>query len=151
MEKKICQMSHTETLKLDWIRVCNDYLRAFCERHDIENIDYDLNRNNVWVGNKPGTTACIGDMFVSMDDIRYDVDHVIHPDAFSKWYWTSVDRAELGIKYMNYESFCRGCPDPISPEQLEKILESRERLIKARNEFYQAIDEYRDSNFQPLF
>lgn len=133
-------------MRTSWKNICDNYVRVFCERHEID-IEYELKHDLVWMVNNPGTIACIGDMFVSMEDLRYDVDNNIHPDFFVKWYWTSVERAELGIKYMNYKSYCRGCPDPITPEKLEQIKESKKRLEQAQAVFEEAIKDYQTQKF----
>jgi len=81
-------------------------------------------------------------MYVGMDDIRYDIDNNIPEDMFEKWYWKHLDRYESGIKYMNYESFCKGCPDPISEEKEKEIIALREKVIEAKKALEDAIKDY---------
>ena len=132
--------NHThQNIKTSWKNICDEYVRAFCERHEIDNIEYEIENDYVWVGSDPGSIACISDMYISMSDLRYDVDNNINPEYFTKWYWTAVERAELGIKYMNYESFCKGCPDPVSPEKLEQIKAARVGMLNAKQLFEDAI------------
>ena len=90
-------------LKLNWKEICNNYLFEFCEKHEYT---YE---SDCWVANDPGTIANIGDMFVSMENIRYDIDNNIPEEKFEKWYWKSLEVYELvGEKFMNYENFCKG-------------------------------------------
>ena len=132
--------THThQNIKTSWKNICDEYVRAFCERHEIENIEYEIENDYIWVGSDPGTIACISDMYISMSDLRYDVDNNINPEYFTKWYWTSVERAELGIQYMNYESFCKGCPDPVSSEKLEQIKAAHVGMLHAQQLFEDAI------------
>ena len=131
---------HThKNIKTSWKNLCNEYVRAFCERHEIENIEYEIENDYIWVGSDPGSIACISDMYISMSDMRYDVDNNINPEYFTKWYWTAVERAELCIQYMNYESFCKGCPDPVSPEKLEQIKAAQMGMLHAKQLFEDAI------------
>jgi len=104
-------------LKQAWRDICEEYLRLFCEKHDF---DFDP---EAWVGidNDPGTVICINDMFVDMENLRYDIDNDIDAGIFESWYWTNLDREEKGLKYMNYPSFIKGAPDPYTKEQLELI------------------------------
>ena len=100
--------------------------------------------DDCWVADDAGTTACIGDMFVDFNDIRYDIDNDVPEPKFEEWYWTSLERAELGIKYMNYESFCKGAPDPVPPESMNEILTLRKKLNDIRMQLFRASSEYRD-------
>ena len=114
------------TIKGRWREVCNAYLQAFCEKHEY---DYD---DAYWVGDDPGTIACIADLFVGMDEIRYDIDENVPEEMFLKWYdySLSVHEAEMNWRerhkfrefiHINYRSFCKGAPLPYSEDQL-KIL-----------------------------
>lgn len=78
-----------------------------------------------------------------VDDIRYDMDNNIPEESFEKWYWKSVERASSHIRYMNYKSFCKGCLDPISPEQEEETEKARQRLEEARAVFDRVVADFR--------
>ena len=56
-----------KTIRDSWREVCDEYLLAFCEKHEY---DYD---DAYWVGDDPGTIACVADIFVGMDEMRYAV------------------------------------------------------------------------------
>lgn len=85
-------------------------------------------------------------MFINFDVIRYDIDNDVETDKFLEWYWNDVERGELSIKYMNYLSFCKGAPDPITPEKMEEIKECRKRLEEAQQAFYDSINDYKESS-----
>lgn len=125
-----------------WKDVCNEYLETFCLKHEYH---YEP---DMWVGNDPGTIACVNDeMFVGMDTIRYDIDNNIPEKYFSKWYWKGLDVYEVtGEHYMNYQSYCKGAPDPWTNERLEELRESKNKIAKAQEEFQKMIDEYKKSN-----
>lgn len=121
-----------------WSNVCDSYLYEFCKRHGY------VYEPDAWVGSDPGTTICVCDMFVSMDDIRYDVDNDIDPEWFSEWYWKGLDVYELtGEHYMNYPSFCKGAPDPWTKERIDSIRESKKRIEEAKKSLEEEIERYK--------
>lgn len=127
-------------LKQTWEEVCNTYLQEFYRRHGY------YYEPDVWVANNPGTIACVNDMFVSMEDIRYDVDNCIDIDCFEAWYWKSVDVYSLtGQKYMNYSSFCQGAPDSWTEERLNSIREAQRRVFEAQENFEKVLAEIKES------
>lgn len=126
-------------LKSGWQEICDKYLKEFCEKHEYA---YEP---DCWVANNPGTIANIGDMFVSMDDIRYDIDNDIPEEYFEKWFWKSLDIYELaGEKFMNYENFCKGCPDYWTEDKLESIRKAKQRVIDARDALEREINKYKE-------
>ena len=125
-------------LKLNWKEICNNYLSEFCEKHEYT---YEP---DCWVTSDPGTIANIGDMFVSMENIRYDLDNDIPEEYFEKWYWKALEVYELvGEKFMNYESFCQGCPDYWTEDKLESIRKAKQRVIDARNALEREINNHK--------
>ena len=126
------------SLEKEWKILCNKYLKKFCDKHGYA---YE---QDCWVSNNPGTIANIGDMFVSMDNIRYDIDNDIPEEKFEKWYWKSLEVYELvGEKFMNYESFCKGCPDYWSEDKLESIRKAKQRVIDARDALEREIQNHK--------
>lgn len=84
--------------------VCDEYLEAFCLKHDLC-VDYD------WVGNEVGGVVIIGDYFINFDDIRLDIDKNASEPCFFKWYYVALDYAnENGTTEgcMNYKSYLMG-------------------------------------------
>ena len=126
------------SLKSEWQELCNKYLKKFCEKHEYT---YEP---DCWVASDPGTIANIGDMFVSMENIRYDLDNNIPEEYFEKWYWKSLDVYELvGEKFMNYENFCKGCPDYWTEDKLESIRKAKQRVIEARDALEREINDHK--------
>ena len=136
-------------LKEQYADICYQYLQAFNAKHELEMNDYDL--KTCWIGGEVGGIADINDMYINFDDIRYDIDNKISVGKIFEWYWNSVERAELKVKYMNYPSYCKGAPDPITPEDLEDIKKCRERLEEARRAFYESIKDYEDKEMPEPF
>lgn len=125
-------------LKSEWQILCSMYLRKFCDKHEYT---YEP---DCWVANNPGTIACVNDMFVSMEDIRYDIDNDIPEESFEKWYWKSLEVYELvGEKFMNYENFCKGCPDYWTEDKLESIRKAKQRVIDARDALEREINNHK--------
>ena len=125
-------------LKSEWQILCSMYLRKFCDKHKYT---YEP---DCWVANNPGTIACVNDMFVSMEDIRYDIDNDIPEEYFEKWYWKAVDVYSLTEqKYMNYSSFCQGAPDQWTEERLNSIREAKQRVLDAQYALEQEINKYK--------
>ena len=126
------------SLKSEWQELCNKYLKKFCEKHEYT---YEA---DCWVASDPGTIANIGDMFVSMENIRYDLDNDIPEEYFEKWYWKALEVYELvGEKFMNYENFCKGCPDYWTEDKLESIRKAKQRVIDARDALEREINNHK--------
>lgn len=124
-----------------WNQICNEYLNEFCVRHD-----YTF-ENDMWVGGDIGTVVLIGDMYVSMDEIRYDVDNNINEDYFEQWYWKKMEVAELTDyteNYMNYESYCKGAPDYWTKERMQSIRASKKRVEEVKAELLKEIENTRE-------
>lgn len=128
-----------ENIKSDWINVCNEYLRLFCLKHDY---DYD---SDSWVGSDAGTVAMIGDMYVSMEDIRYDIDNGINVNKFEEWYWKNLEVYELLEKnWLNYSSYCKGAPDPYSDEDLAKLRKLKNDVLIAQRTFEDELNKFKN-------
>ena len=124
--------------KTHWRDVCNEYLETFCKKHEY------IYEPDMWVGNDPGTIAMIGDMFVSIHDIRYDIDNDVDEKLFEMWYWKSVDVYELTHNnYMNYESYCKGAPDEWTEERMQAIRDAQKKIETAKKEFEELIEDYK--------
>ncbi len=126
--------------KDQWNEVCEAYLSEFCKRHGF------CREDAWWIGDDPGGLAQIGDYFVGMNEIRYDVDNSVPEKNFFLWYdydqevreiecmWHELENFST-FNHLNYESFCKGAPRPYGPEKLEQMRESAERMRKFRAEF----------------
>ena len=127
-----------------WNELCNEYLKEFCDKHEWQ---YEP---DMWVAGNIGTIVMIGDMFVSMNNIRYDVDNNIPTDYFAKWYWKSIEISDLtdgAENYMNYENYCKEAPDYWTEERLQKIRASKKRVEEAKNELLKAIEDTRKGKY----
>ena len=144
--------SHTEqtaipsikTRQERWNDICNEYLKEFCDKHEWQ---YEP---DMWVAGSIGTIVMIGDMFVSMNNIRYDIDNNVPTDYFAKWYWKSIEISELtdgAENYMNYENYCKEAPDYWTEERIQKIRASKKRIEEAKNELLKAIEDTRKGKF----
>ena len=127
----------SKTLQQRWREICDDYVDYFCRGHEYT---YDP---SAWVGGNVGGVICINDMFISFDDIRYDVDNHIALDKFEQWYWKAVDLHELGVKnWLNYPSFCKGAPDTWTDEKIEKIRDGRKKIQELEDNLRELIEEH---------
>lgn len=114
--------------------VCNDYLKRFCEKHEM-NLE-----PNPWVGDCVGEVAMIGDYFFNFDDIRYDLDNDCEDEAILEWYDYDLRLAELGCeRRINFKSWVKGCPKPYTKEELDHIDRLHWEVESARRTLENAI------------
>lgn len=81
-------------------RVATLYLEAFAEKHDL--------RFEFWVADDVGDTACFGDYFFHLDDMRYDLDNDLPKGMVIEWY------EQLSGEHINLPSWANG----LRPEHL---------------------------------
>lgn len=113
-------------LKQRLIEVVNDYMEAWCDKHEYQYED------DMWVGNDYGGICAVGDLFVSFDDVRYDVDNDLPEEIFEDWYWYSLEIEELGCENnVNLRSYAMGCR-PYTEEQLESIRQAKKNVEAAQ-------------------
>ena len=123
-------------LKNDWENLTIEYVKIFCEKHEM------YYEEDSWVGNKIGEIICIGDYYIDFSDIKYDIDNNVPEEKFDLWYWKSLEVYQItGKNYMSYESFCKGAPDIWSDEKLKKIKELQKRSEEAKEELEKYIEE----------
>ena len=137
-------ISSIKTRQERWNDICNEYLKEFCDKHEWQ---YEP---DMWVAGNVGTIVMIGDMFVSMNNIRYDIDNNVPTDYFEKWYWKSIEISELtdeAENYMNYENYCKEAPDYWTEERVQKIRASKKRVEEDKNELLKAIEDTRKGKF----
>lgn len=129
-------MNNKQSTQERWREICQEYLKLFCDKHEYSFEDC------FWVADDYGTIACVSDMFISMEHIRYDIDNNIEETMFEKWYWKAIEIFELtGQDFMNYESFCKGAPDIWTEEKMEKLREAHMRVYEAEEALRQEIEE----------
>ena len=130
-------MNKKQNIQERWRDICQEYLKLFCDKHEY------FFEDCFWVADDYGTIACVSDMFISMEHIRYDIDNNIEETMFEKWYWKAIEIFELtGQDFMNYESFCKGAPDIWTEEKMEKLREAHMRVYEAEEALRQEIEEF---------
>lgn len=114
-------------LKQDYENACNNYLKAFCEKHEF---DYEP---DMWVANDVGTIICIGDYYVDMNTIRIDIDKDASVSEFVKWYDYYYRLGTLGVSCPSYDNWLRGCPI-YSKEEIAEMIKVRIK-VEEQTEF----------------
>jgi hypothetical protein len=119
----------TETIKLNYVRACNDYLYKLLDMWTIHWNDPD-DGFGWWVGDEVGGIFCLeDDTFISMDDIRYCVDNEVSYDDYSDYLDYNVKCSDNGFDGMNLKAFIKGAPR-VNDEVFEKIGTMKENLKK---------------------
>lgn len=119
-------------LKENFEAACNAYLSAFCLRHEM---DFEG-----WVGGRVGEIAEIGDHFIGMDEMRYDVDNEPPRIRIFEWLDYMQELCSLGCtKKINFEAFCMGAPLPYSHDDLRKIKAAHKKVEEARKALEECI------------
>ena len=118
-----------EILKSNYEKACNEYLKAFCEKHGFDFQD------SYWIGDRIGEIADVCSYCVDMQTIVDDIDLEASEDEFLTWYYYCMLMRELDFKENpNFRSWIRGCPRKSEQEIEElakrKIEELKEELIK---------------------
>lgn len=120
-----------ETLKKNYEKACNDYLLAFCEKHEF---DYDSCN---WIGGYVGGIVEIGDIYAGMEEIFIDIDRDVEESKFMEHYDYSLRCGFLGMENIpNYNSWLKGVPVKSDEEleHLEKLQKNIEVLKSELNE-----------------
>lgn len=105
--------------------ICTEYVAKFCEKHDL--------CFEGWVGGRIGEVAEIGDMFLDLCDIRFDMDTEQVVGKIEKWWDYSYDLAMLECpKTINYRSWCAGAPVPYTQKQLDEIRKAHNEVVTAK-------------------
>lgn len=112
-------------LQQDYERVCDQYIDAFCEKHDKE--------FEGWVGKKVGEVAVISGYALDFTDIKYDIDHLIKPDIFWEWLLYTHDLLLANLEgSINYEHYCLGCPLPYSRAEINERYKANNEQITSK-------------------
>ena len=122
-----------EELRKNYKKACNDYLRAFCEKHDF---DFD---DAYWIADDIGGVADCGSYTFDMATIKTDIDEDVPKEGLMPWYDYIIDALEFGLTTPNYHSWIHGCPRT-SKEWFEK-------MRKQREDFENAIKEEKEKSF----
>ena len=128
------------TLAQRYTALANEYLAAFCVKHDF---DYKYAKEG-WVANNIGDVCIIGDYCITYDEIRTDIDCAAPVDEFLKYYAYVQETSDLGLKSPNYRNWLRGAPK-LSPKKLKSLRRAKNDLILAQARFEADIDELSES------
>lgn len=105
---------------------CNEYLRLFCEKHEL---DFGEAKSS-WVANEVGGVVCVGDYFIGMETIITDIEMDAPEKEFDEWYYYNIDAHEFNFPTPNFKSWLLGCPRA-SEETFAKLRELKASLQKA--------------------
>ena len=83
-----------EKLKKDYEKVCNQYMKLFCEKQDI---GFDG-----FVNDDIGGIALCSDFFFNFQDIVWDVNAKIPKGVIIEWYDAQLENPEKAINYYSY-------------------------------------------------
>ncbi len=87
-----------EKLKKQHEKVCNDYIKAFCKKQDLE--------FQFWVADIVGEIACFGDIFFfDFTEIVHDIKTEQPPQKIIQWL---NERLETSDNFVNYYSYTKG-------------------------------------------
>lgn len=125
-----------EELKKRYSEIVNEYLKQFCLKHGL---NYDEAKCG-WVANEVGDVVCVGDYYISFDDIRRDIDENINDDEYFKYYNYCVKVNEYGCTAPNYRSWLAGCPR-FNNGQLDEIEKAHKATERAKRELERVIKE----------
>jgi len=84
------------TLNKRFEKIVNEYIAEFCKKQDVE-LEY-------WVAEDIGGICSIGDMFLTFDNIRLDIDKEAPKGLITEWYWADITAKQT----INYWSYIRG-------------------------------------------
>ena len=123
--------AHKELLSENYCKVCEEYLKAFCDNYERR---YE---KDSWVAGEVGTIACIGDYFFDFNDvIKYAVDNNLTDwNELLEWYDYTLFALEYNQTIPNFKSWHKGCPRLTKEEQ--------QKLIDLKENFEDVIKEYR--------
>ena len=123
------------TLKTNWEKAANDYLEAFCSKHD-----FDF-KDAYWVGDDTGGTACIEDYyFIDMRTIIFDIQLDAPGEEFMKWYDYGAELGALGVERLpDFRQWLQGCPRKTEAE-IAELKAAHERVEELKREFEELVD-----------
>ena len=143
-----------EKLKQNFEKAANDYLKAFCKKHEY---DYDPLD---WVGGEAGTIVCVADYYVDMQTIRDDIDMDAQEKEFLAWYDYCIEVHQFDAYPLNFRSWLRGCPRRSQEEiehlkglqaRIDELREQLEREVKKHNDGLKETDPNKEFEFELNF
>lgn len=70
------------------------YVDLFCKKQEVW---FDS-----WVGDLKGGLAVFGDLYITFEDIRLDLEQNTRKGLVFKWYWDNVENQDKAINYYSY-------------------------------------------------
>ncbi|MDR3266239.1 MAG: hypothetical protein LBT24_01535 [Tannerella sp.] len=122
-------------LKENYEKACNDYARAFCDKHG-----YDYSET-YWVGT-PGSILSVCDYDVDMETIIQDIELEAKKEEFLRWYDYCLRLGMLSVLTPNFSSWVRGCPRR-SEKEIKKLEDKKKRIEELKNELEKLIEDER--------
>jgi hypothetical protein len=122
-----------KNIKKNYVKSCNEYLRAFCDKHDFYYED------DAWVAGVVGGIACVGGYFVGMETIQTDIDMDIPEREFIKYIDYSMRAGILGAPIVTFTNWLKGETDKME-EDLTKIERLRAKVIAFEHELHGNIE-----------
>lgn len=137
MSNKITKATR-DGLRRQFESACNAYLKTFCEKHDY---DYEEARRS-WAAGDVGGIVDISEFYLSMTDIRTDIDMDAPDGEFVRWYdyCLRLHAIDSTIPTPNYENWLRGCPRK-SEEEIVRLEEIHQRVLEAEQALKDAISD----------
>ena len=130
-----------ETLKENYEKACNEYLKAFCEKHGFDFQD------SYWIGDRIGEIADVCSYCVDMQTIVDDINFYAPEDGFLKWYEYTLDMRLLGAGTTpNFRSWIRNCPRH-SPMKIKELKRHQKDIEKLKEELINSINSINEINF----
>lgn len=117
----IKNLTKEQQVRLNYINACNAYVDLFCEKHKLH-----YNKND-WVGGffGAGDIICINDYWLSMEDIKTDIDFNAPKDGFIEWYDYNTVLYQLDYKLpcMSYENWLKGLKPLLTKEEIKEMFQ----------------------------
>lgn len=111
-----------EQLRQNYENACNDYLRAFCEKHEFDFEDAS------WVGDDVGGIALVGDLDFNMATIITDIGEEAKEKELWKWYDYCAEAGEFNLAIPNFRAWLHGCPRTDSAT-FDRLRSLKQKLI----------------------
>lgn len=89
------------TLQERFENICEDYLHAFMRKHEFYDAETGEYVEYYWVSDDVGGVVCLADYFITLDEIRYDIDNGVDKDVYFKYYESRIEK-EHNINYKHY-------------------------------------------------
>lgn len=95
-----------KTLQDRFEEVCELYVRAFLTKHGFH--ENGILNDGYWVGDDVGGIYEINDYYISLSDMRADIDEEAPEDMFFEWYDYSLNKGMDKVPCANYKNYLKG-------------------------------------------